>query len=136
MLSKKQIQQQIAYWHQSAQEKLKTVRGLYQIRRYADCLFFGHLILEQTLKALVAEATREHPPRSHNLTHLANLADISLSAAEINLLDKVSEFNMDARYPDEKLEFYKICTKSYTDQYYLPIIALHNKLCQLAKSKN
>ena len=37
---------------------------------------------------------------------------------------------MEARYPDEKFEFYKKCTKTYTDRFYKPIISLHKKLCQ------
>ncbi len=133
MLAKKQIQRQIAYWHQSSQEKLKTMQALYRNRRYADCLFFGHLILEQALKANVVNEQKIIPPRTHNLVHLARLSNLVLKENDLKLLADTDAFNMKARYPDEKLEFYKRCNKPYTDLYYQPIIILYKELCRRVK---
>jgi len=111
------------------------MENLYKSKRYADCLFFGHLILEQALKALVVKKTREPAPYQHNLPYLAQLANLSLSGDKIKLLTKINEFNMQARYPDERISFDKLCTKSFTDEYYKQINGLYKNLCQLLKQK-
>ncbi|MBI4994136.1 HEPN domain-containing protein [Candidatus Peregrinibacteria bacterium] len=134
-LSKKQSNQLIKYWLTSSDEKFKTMQSLYKTKRYADCLFFGHLTLEKILKALVVKETKNHAPYIHNLLKLAQIADTTLTDKNITLLAQVNEFNMQARYPDEKLEFYKICTKSYIDNYYKPIILLYKHLCRLLTQK-
>ena len=134
-LSAPEIQGQLDYWIGSSKEKYKTMESLYRSRRYADCLFFGHLILEKTLKALVVEETEEMAPRIHNLPHLAEIAHIELVKEESELLSLTTQFNMRTRYPDDKLRFYKICTKAFTDRYYSPIKKLYHKLCQMLPSK-
>ncbi len=106
------------------------MRGLYRIRRCADCLFFGHLILEQALKANIVSERNIIPPRTHNLVHLARLANLVLEENDLKLLADADAFNMKARYPDEKLAFYKKCTRQYTNRYYHPIIILYKKLCR------
>ena len=134
-LSKKQSNQLIKYWLTSSDEKIKTMQSLYKTKRYADCLFFGHLTLEKILKALVVKKTRNHAPYIHNLLKLTQIAGTILTDEDIKLLAQVNEFNMQARYPDEKLGFYKICTKSYTDNYYKPITLLYKHLCRLLTQK-
>ena len=135
MLSTKKSKQLVDYWIINSKEKRKTMKNLYKSRRYADCLFFGHLMLEQILKALIVKETSEHAPRKHNLPHLAKLAKLSIDDDSIKLLAKINEFNMQARYPDEKFLFYKSCTKSYTDEYYEKINYLYKYLCRLTKQK-
>lgn len=133
MLSQRQIQQQITYWLDSSREKLKTMQSLYRSKRYADCLFFGHLILEKALKANVVIETKHHPPKIHNLIRLADLSGVPLTKSELNLLAQANDFNILARYPDQKLSFYKRCTKSYTDRYYSNILTLYQKICRNMK---
>lgn len=135
MLAPKKVEQLIEYWIGNSKEKQKTMKNLYKDRRYADCLFFGHLILEQVLKALIVKETREPAPYKHNLSFLAKLANLSLDNEKMKLLTQANEFNMQARYPDEKLSFDKLCTKSFTDEYYEQINSLYKDLCQLLKQK-
>ena len=130
MLPKEKTKALVDYWLANAAEKLKTMRGLYASKRYADCLFFGHMVLEMALKAHVVAVTKKIAPKIHHLRRLAEMARLDLSDTEWKLLVKVSDFNLEARYPDEKLEFYKLSTKSYTDEYYEPIISLYKQLCQ------
>jgi len=132
-LSSKQQQVQIGYWSVNAKNKFETMESLYRNRRYADCLFFGHLVLEMTLKALVTRITADYAPKIHNLSRLAELARLELGENEVNLLAQVSHFNMKTRYPDERLDFYKKCDKIFTDRYYSKIKRLYKKLCQLTK---
>ena len=55
--------------------------------------------------------------------------------AQRNLLDKVTDFNIQTRYPDYKLDFYKRCNKEYADEYFCKIKELHVWLKSLIKSK-
>lgn len=132
-LSQRQCNAQIQYWQANGAEKFKTMESLYRGRHYADCLFFAHLILEMSLKALVVQKTNDYAPKIHNLSRLMELACLNLKASEAGLLAQVSHFNMRTRYPDDKLNFFKKCDKKFTDKYYSDVKKLYKKLCQLTK---
>ena len=53
----------------------------------------------------------------------------------MDLLDVVNKFNIKARYPEYKLQFYKQCDKEYTKNYFNKIVKLYKKLCQILKQK-
>lgn len=133
MLSILQRKQFISYWQENAKQKVGVMDALYKSKKYSDCLFFGHLTLECILKAFVVESTKENAPKIHNLARLVELTDLELSTEEIKFLAKVNEFNMEARYPDVKFAFYKMCNKKFTDAYYKGIKAIYKKLCQNLK---
>ena len=135
MFTAQKTQELIAYWLESSREKLKTMESLYKTKRYPDCLFFGHLALEKALKAFVVAHTRDHAPYIHNLVRLADLVGLDMSTETRNLLAQVNEFNLAARYPDFRLEFYRVCTKRYVDRFYKPLIHLHRELCRDIKQK-
>jgi len=64
------------------------------------------------------------------LVFLKELAGIKLDKKEIDLLDRVNQFNIRARYPDLKFKFYKKCNKKFTEFYLEKIKRLYKKLCQ------
>lgn len=68
-------------------------------------------------KSLVIKATNEPAPYIHDLTKLANLANLDLSAEQIKELKTINQFNIASRYDNIKHEFYKLCTKEYADKY-------------------
>jgi len=133
MLSSKEVQEVFDYWDAVVTHDYDTMMSLMKSKRYSDALFFGHMVLEKSLKALVTKKTKEHAPYTHNLIHLHESADIELSDTSIDLLADVNEFNMRARYPEQKLAFYKKCTKSYTEGYIKKISKLHKKLWENLK---
>ncbi len=133
MADQKKINEWMEYWVKSSKEDLKTMEALYKSGRYAFCLFLGHLVLEKALKALAVGKIGKPVPKTHNLRHLVELAELTLEEYEIKLIAKANEFNVEARYPETKMEFYKLCTKHYMDQFYHPIISLYKKLCQKMK---
>ena len=135
MLSKSQQKKLIDYWIYTMSDNYKTMTSLYKNKRYSASLFFGHLVLEKALKKLFVKTTKEHPPRIHNLLRLVELAKINLSEEELDLLSDVNEFNLEARYPEVKYEFYKKCTKLFSDPYYQEIKKIYRKLCQKIKQK-
>lgn len=127
MLSQNKLKNITKYWLDGAQESYKTMQYLYKGKRYADCLFYGHLTLEKTLKALVVEKKQELAPYIHNLHRLAEIAQLDLTKEEIALLKEVTGFNMEARYPDEKYSFHVQCNKSFTDHFYKAITQFYKK---------
>lgn len=126
----------VDYWRKTAEHDHETMMSLFQIKRYDACLFFGHIVLEKTLKALVAHITGDHAPYTHNLIRLAELADMKLSEEEMEFLREVNTFNMEARYPEEKLVFYRRCTPEYTEIFRNKIDDFYKKLCRELKLKN
>ncbi len=73
------------------------------------------------------------PPKIHSLVRLADLSGLELSREQKNLLDKITDFNLQTSYPDYKLDFYKRCTKEYTSEYFGKIKELHQWLQSLIK---
>ncbi|MFH0838273.1 MAG: HEPN domain-containing protein [Patescibacteria group bacterium] len=133
MLSEKKIKKLADYWINNSKEKLNSMKKLYESKCYADALYYGHMILEMILKAHVVMKTKKPALKIHNLRRLYEISGMELEIDDIKLMVKVNEFNMETRYPDEKMEFYKLCTKSYTDKFYGAIINLHKRLCQKVK---
>lgn len=125
----KEIKQLIEYWQVTAEHDYDTMLVLFKAKRYSDSLFFGHIILEKILKGLVVKKIGEQAPYIHNLLKLQILAGIELSTEEIDLLDRVNDFNIRSRYPEYKIQFYKLCTKEYAKNYFDEIIKLYKKLC-------
>jgi len=112
----------IEYWLKSAEHDLKAAKSLFKSGKYDWCLFIGHLVLEKTLKAIFINTNENRtPPRIHNLVRLAELSLLELTNEQKIFLDQVNDFNLESRYPDFKLEFYKQCTKQYTDKYFKKI---------------
>jgi HEPN domain-containing protein len=78
----------------------------------------GHLALEKVLKAIFVDRNNNKmPPKVHNLVRLAELSNIELDEDQKLLLDKISDFNLQTRYPDYKLAFYKRCTAEYATEF-------------------
>lgn len=57
------------------------------------------------------------PPLTHRLVFLAEKSGLVLSAEQQELLEVVTDFNLEARYPDEKFSFKKRCTREFTLHY-------------------
>lgn len=135
-MDQQQTDKLVTYWLTTAQHDYKTMESLFKSRRYSDCLFYGHIVLEKLLKALVVKATKQSAPYTHDLLVLSRqIEDIAWTEDEVRLLDDVNRFNIRTRYPDFKLKFYKLCKASYTKPYYIKIKDLHKKLCQKLRQK-
>ena len=134
-MTEAKVKEYVEYWWITAANDKKTLDALYKSKRYDAALFFGHIILEKILKALVVENTKGVAPFIHDLVRLESLTAAGLSPEEKDLLDEVNEFNIRARYPEDKFLFFKRCTKAYVDQFIPRIITLYEKLCQKVKQK-
>ena len=102
------------YWIEEATESLQVTRHLYEKKDYSYSLFFAHLAIEKILKAIYISRKNEHAPHIHNLQRLAELSNIQLSDEQRDALIKITTFNLESRYPDEKRSFRKKCTEEFT----------------------
>lgn len=87
---------------------------LFEKDDYTYALFFGHLTVEKILKAIYVKRRNDAPPFSHNLTYLSEKAGVELNEEHLELLEEISDYNLEARYPDDKMSFFKKCTKKFT----------------------
>lgn len=95
------VDKQVGYWKGGAREDLGVAELLLERRRTRYALFFGHLALERSLKALVTRVTRDIPPRTHDLVRLAALARVSLSPDQDEVLQDMQQYNLEGRYPSD-----------------------------------
>jgi HEPN domain-containing protein len=110
-------EEHVRYWQKSARHDLDSAEAMFDAGRFDGCLFVGHLSLEKLLMAIFVHRNEsELPPRIHNLVRLAELSGIDLDDHQKFLLDTITDFNIQTRYPDYKLDFYKQCTREYTDR--------------------
>ena len=130
--------QLINYWLKTAEHDYDTMLALFKSKRYSDSLFFGHIVLEKILKALVVKKTKKQAKYTHNLLILLKKAGMKniFTKKDIKLLGIVNDFNLRTRYPDYKLKFYKKATKIYTEKYLFCIKNLYKKIWQLTKENN
>lgn len=102
------------FWIEEADEALNVAGHLFDKEDFSYSLFFGHLAVEKLLKAIYVTRKREQSPYIHNLDRLAEMSDIQLTEEQQERLIRISRFNLEARYPDEKRTFRKRCTDEFT----------------------
>lgn len=107
----------IEYWATASKQDFEAVEILFKNKKYHHALFFCHLSIEKILKALIVKETRKAPPLVHDLVRLAERTGIKLSVKQRNELAEISAFNIEARYDDYKLSFYKKANKRFTSKY-------------------
>jgi len=77
----------------------------------------NYLSVEKLLKAIYVKTREEHSPITHNLLLLAKESGIVLSDKQVEQFAEINNFNIEARYPDEKFNFYQKCTLQFTEKY-------------------
>jgi HEPN domain-containing protein len=90
----------VVHWRGGAEEDWAVAVELVESGRLRHGLFFAHLSLEKTLKALICKNISELAPPIHNLVRLKEKAGIALDDQQIDLLAEVNEFNIEGRYPE------------------------------------
>lgn len=88
-------------WVDASRYDLETARALLGSRRYLYVLFMCQQSLEKLLKAHVTAGTAKFPPRIHNLVRLAELAALNLEERERGLLERLSLYYIQSRYPPD-----------------------------------
>ncbi|NOX63994.1 MAG: HEPN domain-containing protein [Chloroflexi bacterium] len=104
----------VQYWMQAAEDDWPVINHLFDSGDYHYALFFGHLYIEKMLKALVVQQTRKHAPRTHNLLMLAERAGLDLSDERRIQLLRLTGYNLETRYPEDRASLRNRFTKRYT----------------------
>lgn len=118
----------VNYWRELSDYDMKTGEFMFQTKRYPYCLFMCHLAIEKILKAVIVGETGKHAPYSHNLVELAKRSKLIFDEDQKNLLADLTEFNLEARYPEWQKDFYKKANKNYTIGYLNDSIKIHKWL--------
>jgi HEPN domain-containing protein len=105
----------IEYWIETSDRDYETMINLSNCGDYHWSLFIGHLVIEKLLKALYIKNNDNtiNPPKTHDLTLLAEKSGIETNESIKDTLDRITAFNISARYPDYKQEFYRKCTREF-----------------------
>lgn len=94
------VQKQIDYWRQSAEEDIAAARSLMDKKHRRHALFFSHLAIEKMLKAHVTKRTNAVPPRTHSLVRLAEMTGLPFPAEREEFLRMFGVYQLEGRYPD------------------------------------
>jgi HEPN domain-containing protein len=107
----------IKHWIETSEEDFQTMLSLYHSKSFGWALFLGHISIEKLLKAVYVKRHKKHSPFLHNLYRLAELSEIELTEEQSDWLDKITSFNLNARYDDFKREFYALCTEDFAAEW-------------------
>jgi HEPN domain-containing protein len=108
---------------------------LFEKGDYAYALFFGHLTIEKLLKAMFVNKFDEAPPYTHRLVFLTEKVDLDMSPDRLELIEVITDFHLEARYPDEKFSFFKKSTKEFAREYLKRIGGLRRWLLKQVPSR-
>lgn len=111
------IKKIIDHWKDSSQKDYQTMRNLFKSSDYNWALFLGHLVIEKLLKALYVKHKKIHATPGHDLLRLASVIGMKLTNEQEDWFDKLTTFNINARYDNYKQEFYKLCTKEFAEDW-------------------
>ena len=96
------------HWVISSDIDFKAMEHLFEKNDYTWSLFVGHLVIEKLLKAYYIKEVDTNPTLVHNLLRIAERSKLDLTEEQKDFLVTVTTFNIQARYNDIKMDFYKI----------------------------
>lgn len=115
----------IDFWIAQAEDDWSAVNTLFKGRKYLQCLFFAHLVIEKICKALWIKYNDGNvPPRTHNLIHLLSSTQIKLNDERSEFMLNLNRFQLEGRYPGYLTRMHQICNESFT----IEILEKTNKL--------
>lgn len=106
----------IKNWLLKAEQDVETAEDLFKSNHYDWCLFVWHQAIEKSLKAKILSLNKPII-YIHDLKRLTKETGIILNNEQINSLNEITSFNIEARYDDYKLSFYKKANKEYAKKW-------------------
>lgn len=107
-------------WFRQADYDIKSAQVMFENKRYIYAIFMSHLALEKALKGLYAEKFDKTPPKTHNLTYLAEKIEIELPEDMYDFMFTLSGVSVQMRYPDAlqkaRKEYNRTKTKALLDK--------------------
>lgn len=108
-------EEEIRYWARIAKDDIRVARHLLDAGDRLHAMFFCHLAVEKMLKALFVKNTGSPPPPTHHLPRLAMESTLALSEEDVEFLNELLRFNIEARYPKDRDRIRKVCTAQYSE---------------------
>jgi HEPN domain-containing protein len=107
----------IDYWCTSAAHDLNAMDNLFSTGNYDWALFIAHIVIEKVLKARwVFDHGSAVPPKTHGLDKLARETMHPFLPEQLAWIVQANDFNIEARYPDYKMQFYRRATKEFATE--------------------
>jgi HEPN domain-containing protein len=111
------VENAIDTWMKSSDNNYDEMQDFKKIGRNNWALFIGHLCIEKLFKAYYVKIHHKHALHLHNLTRLAELANLELTKEQKADFAMLTTFNISARYDDYKQRFYNKCTNEFTSHW-------------------
>ena len=123
----------VAYWLDIANYDLETAEAMFQTKRRLYVAFMCHQAIEKTLKAYWCATQPEDPPYTHSHMRLADGSGLyaQMDENQRDFLDLITNFNIEARYPENKDEL----SRSLTDEICRQMIDETQRLQQWIKDR-
>lgn len=106
----------IKYWLDSAEDNYQSMLNMFNGKEYVWALFVGHLCIEKLLKACYVKNVENIAPRIHDLYKLAVKCGLEMTDEQMDSLQYVTLFNIEARYEEYKREFSRKCTREFAEK--------------------
>ena len=106
----------VKQWLDQSIYDLETAKAMCQTGRYLYVAFMCQQSIEKHLKALICQKTDKMPPYIHNLTTLAEYLNLSLGDHQLDLLDILSKYYLNTRYPVIKQSLAKSLDKTNSQE--------------------
>ncbi len=108
----------VAYWLDLADYDLDTAEAMYLTSRWLYVAFMCHQVIEKTLKAYWCSTQPSEPPYTHSHTRLADGCGLydQMDDDQRDFLDTIANYNIEARYPEDKAELSRTLTKAFCRQ--------------------
>ena len=105
-------EEQVQYWLDIADYDLDTAEAMHQTGRWLYVAFMCHQVIEKTLKAYWCATCDDEPPYTHNHMRLSNGCGLyeQMSDEQRDFLDTITNYNIEARYPEDKDELARTLT--------------------------
>ena len=107
----------IFFWKDSSEKDYRTMKNLLNSGDYNWAMFLGHLVIEKLLKAVYVKVHKKHAVHGHDLLRLTSGLELELDPVKEEWLDRLTTFNLNARYDSYKQDFYQLCTKEFAFEW-------------------
>jgi HEPN domain-containing protein len=101
----------------SSEYDLQTAASMFESGRYIYVVFMCHISAEKMLKAIVAEATQNIPPKTHNLIYLIKLGDVNLPPDLFEFVAKLNNASIITRYPEDFRKLLEVFPQDIAKEY-------------------
>jgi len=103
-------------WFRQAQYDIGTAESLVTAGRYPPVIFFCHLALEKSLKALYVEKYNDIPEKTHSLVLLIDLLELEPPPHLLDSLIVINRLGITGRYPHNLEKVLEQYTKGQTEK--------------------